>query len=85
MVRNNQSTQSAGTSIKPKMSDILTVISWREIANKYFGKSSSWLYHKMDGIDGNGKQGGFTEQETAQLKEALIDLSARIKATADSL
>ena len=40
--------------VKSKMSDILVAISWREIARTYFGKSSSWLYHKLDGIDGNG-------------------------------
>ena len=42
------------TDVKQKMSDILIAISWREIARTYFGKSSSWLYHKLDGIDGNG-------------------------------
>ena len=42
------------TDMKKKASDILLAISWRELANNYFHKSSSWLYHKMDGIDGNG-------------------------------
>ena len=48
------------TDMKKKASDILLAISWRELANNYFHKSSSWLYHKMDGIDGNGGKGGFT-------------------------
>ena len=39
--------------MKSKLSDILLSITWRDIARRYFGKSSSWLYHKMDGIDGN--------------------------------
>ena len=48
------------TDMKKKASDILLAISWRELANSYFHKSSSWLYHKMDGIDVNGGKGGFS-------------------------
>lgn len=73
------------TDMKSKMSDILVAISWREIAGTYFGKSSSWLYHKLDGIDGNGGVGGFTTDEAAQLKGALCDLSERIRRAADSI
>jgi hypothetical protein len=67
------------------MSDILIAISWREIARTYFGKSSSWLYHKLDGIDGNGGTGGFTVDEAAQLKGALCDLADRIRRAADTI
>ncbi len=71
--------------VKSKMSDILVAVSWREIARTYFGKSSSWLYHKLDGIDGNGGAGGFTPDEAMQLKGALCDLSDRIRRAADSI
>lgn len=71
--------------VKTKVSDILVAISWREIARTYFGKSSSWLYHKLDGIDGNGGSGGFTPEEAQQLKDALCDLSDRIRRAADSI
>lgn len=70
---------------KKRMSDILVAVSWREIARTYFGKSSSWLYHKLDGIDGNGGEGGFTPEETERLKAALYDLAARIRNAADTL
>ena len=73
------------TDVKQKMSDILIAISWREIARNYFGKSSSWLYHKLDGIDGNGGKGGFTVEEAAQLKGALCDLADRIRRAADTI
>ena len=73
------------TCVKEKLEDILFVVSWREIARGYFGKSSSWLYHKLDGIDGNGGVGGFTEEEKQKLQGALYDLSRRIRNTADSL
>lgn len=50
--------------MKQRMSDILVSISWRN----YFGKSSSWFYHKMDGINGVGGNGGFTPDEAKQLQ-----------------
>lgn len=71
--------------MKKKMEDILLSISWRELADRYFEKSGSWLYHKLDGIDGNGKPTEFTEEEKFMLKGALTDLSDRIRRTADSI
>ena len=73
------------TNVKKKMEDILLIVSWREIARGYFGKSSSWLYHKLDGIDGHGGVGGFSDEEKYQLQGALYDLAKRIRKCADSL
>lgn len=70
---------------KSRLADILVEVSWREIARRYFGKSSSWLYHKLDGIKGDGSEGGFTPEETLQLKEALNDLASRITTAASKL
>lgn len=71
--------------MKSKLNDILLSITWRDIARRYFGKSSSWLYHKMDGIDGNGGKGEFSPEEVRQLQAALYDLSDRIRAAADRI
>jgi hypothetical protein len=60
-------------------------ISWAKIAQKYFGKSSSWIYHKLDGIDGNGNKNDFTYTEKLQLKNALIDFSERIRHAAENI
>ena len=73
------------TDAKSRLNDVLLEISWREIARRYFGKSSSWLYHKLDGIKGDGSPGGLTQQEAKQLREALEDLSSRIINAASSL
>ncbi len=73
------------TDMKKRLKDVLMVISWRELANTYFHKSSSWLYHKMDGIDGNGGKGGFSEKEAFLLRSALIDLSERLRKAADEI
>lgn len=71
--------------VRKLLGDIEVAISWREIARRYFGKSSSWLYHKLDGIDGNGGEGGFSDAELEQLKGALHDLADRLRRAADSL
>lgn len=74
------------TDAKARMQDIIVAISWREIARRYFGKSSSWLYHKMDGIKSDGTPGGgFSPEEAAELKAALHDLADRINAAASKL
>lgn len=73
------------TDMKKKIKDIQMVISWREFANTYFQRSSSWFYHKLDGIDGNGGQGGFNEEEAKQMRSALIDLSNRIRRVAETI
>lgn len=73
------------TDMKKKVQDILMSVSWRDFANTYFGKSSSWFYHKMDGIDGNGGKGGFNEAEVEQMRGALFDLSNRIRRAAEAI
>ena len=73
------------TDMRKKIKDIQMAISWRDFANTYFQRSSSWFYHKMDGIDGNGGVGGFNETEALQMKGALIDLSNRIRKVAESI
>lgn len=80
-----KSLSSGQTTMKVKLNDILLSITWRDIARRYFGKSSSWLYHKMDGINGNGGKDEFTSDEVKQLQAALYDLSDRIRAAADTI
>lgn len=68
--------------MRTQLKDIMLLTSWREIAMTYFKKSSSWLYHKLDGIDSNG---GFTPEEARQLQQALYDISDRIRRAADQI
>ena len=73
------------TDMKRRVKDIQMAISWRDFSNTYFQRSSSWFYHKMDGIDGNGGLGGFSEEEAEQMRGALIDLSNRIRRAAENI
>ena len=76
--------EKAGT-MKAQLKDILLSISWADLSKTYFGKSNSWLYHKLDGIDGYKKPTEFTEAEKMQLKGALCDLADRIRRVADTI
>ncbi len=71
--------------LKQSVSDILLDISWAQISKKYFGKSRSWLNHKINGINSNGAKTEISLEEKEQLKHALKDLAKRIEACADSL
>ena len=71
--------------VKGRLADILMHVSWGDISREYFGKSGSWLYHKLNGIDGNKKPTKFTVEERYQLKGALYDLADRIRRAADNI
>ena len=71
-IRINQAT-------RDQLKDIMLDVSWAKVSQRYFGKSPSWIYHKMDAINGNGSDGGFSETEKEQFKSALFDLSERIR------
>lgn len=73
------------TDMKQRMADIYLAVSWREIVRTYFDKSVPWFQHKMYGIDGNGGQGGFTDEEAQQLRGALVDLADRIRKAAEKI
>lgn len=71
--------------MKQRLADINLSVSWMDFANKYFHKSSSWFYHKLNGIDGNGGTGGFNEEEAERLRNSLFDLSNRIRRAAENI
>jgi hypothetical protein len=56
-------TVSKETGLKKELSDIILDISWAKLSKRYFDKSPSWIYHKIDGIDGIGKATGFVGEE----------------------
>ena len=66
--------------VKHLLSDILLDISWARLSKNYFGKSSSWIYHKLDGIDSD-----FSYSEKLMLKNALCNFSDRIRKAAERI
>lgn len=71
--------------VKEKIQDIILDINIAKLSNRYFGKSSGWLYHKLDRRDGNGKETDFSPEELEQFKGALHDLADRIRKATDTL
>lgn len=80
MERTTQSTE-----IKSALKDVYLYIVWGKFANTYFSKSSTWLYNKFNGRDGNGGIGGFTENEKALLKKSLLEFADKIRNIAEQL
>ena len=70
---------------RAKLGDMPEALSFSYIAQKYFGKSRSWLMQKVNGNVVNGKKACFSEQERIQFREALQDLSKKLSALAVTL
>jgi len=70
---------------REQIKDIMLDVSWAKVSKKYFNRSPSWIYHKIDGINGNGGDGSFTAEEKQRFISALYDLSERIRIVADNL
>ncbi len=73
------------TTVKKQLWDILLDVNVAKIAQRYFQKSPSWLYHKLDGVDGNKKPTDFSDEELETLQNGLYDLSERIRLSAEKL
>lgn len=71
--------------MKAQLQDILMSISWMDLSRTYFDKPSSWLYHKLDGLDADNKPVEFTTEEKFMLKGALSDLADRIRRASDEI
>lgn len=65
-----------------KLGAIPDYISMSYIAQRYFGKSRSWLHNKLHGNMNNGKPSELTPQEKEQLQKALHSLSQEIEQAA---
>ena len=64
--------------IKLQMQEVASIISLSYLAKRYFNKSRSWLYQRMNGNIVNGKPARFTEDELAILNSALKDISKKL-------
>lgn len=72
------------TTVRQVLNEVYEDINWAYLAQNYFGKSRSWLYHKFSGRN-NGKPDDFSDIDRERLKGALVDISNRLRMTADKL
>lgn len=66
--------------LRGKMREVLPAISVSYIARKYFGKSASWFYQRLNGNKVNGKEAAFTPNELSTLSAALNDIGKKLSA-----
>lgn len=68
-----------------KESDILRMLNASYIAKRFFGKSNSWFYQKLNNNITNGSKCEFTDTEIKTLRNALTTISIEVKEVADKL
>lgn len=62
-----------------ELDDIADMASMSYIAKKYFNRSRSWLYQRLNGNTVHGKPATFTPEERQTLAKALDDMSRKFK------
>ncbi len=65
--------------------DIMKVLKVSYIAERFFGRSRSWLCHKSNNDIVNGKREGFTIDERKKFKSALDTIACEIQILSDNL
>lgn len=71
--------------IELKEADISKVLKMSYIADRFFGRSRSWLCHKLNHNIKNGKPDDFTEEERKTLKDALETIAMELQELADNM
>ena len=61
------------------------LINKTKLAKHYFGKSTSWLNQKINGITVNGKRSEFTAEEYDKLTAALRAVAEKLNEYADAV
>jgi DNA replication initiation complex subunit (GINS family) len=74
-----------GTYVELKEQDIMKVLKASYIAERFFGKSRSWITHKLNHDLKNGKPDDFTPEERKMLRDALETIAFEIQSLADSM
>ena len=61
------------------------ILNMSYVSKRFFGKSRSWLCHKLNGDKINGKEVGFTPTELEIFREAIYTLSIELADYADNI
>lgn len=68
-----------------QIGDLVFYVKFGKISKEYFGYSSSWLYQRINGYDGNGNPCELTDEQRETFREALHSLARKIDSVADGL
>jgi len=64
--------------MREKLKDIIPAVSLSYIAKTYFGKTRTWIYHRINGSIVNGKPAKFNAEEKKILEGAFRDLGSKL-------
>lgn len=68
-----------------KLGDVSKYVSLSQVATDYFGKTKQWLYQRLKNYNVNNKPATFTSDEKEQFRQALLDISRKIREAALNL
>jgi len=68
--------------LRVQLQALAPALSLGYIAKTYFGRSSTWLYQRLNGNVVNGKIAHFTCEEIKTFKAALADLGTKLSTAA---
>ena len=74
-----------GKEVKNSIDTVLPYISLQRLSKDYFGRHSSWLYHKLNEDVINGVRYQLNEEELRVLSAALKDIAAKISVTSNTI
>lgn len=71
--------------LSEKLGDVAKIISMSYVAREYFGKSRSWLSHRLNGDTVNGKPCRLNKEQMQEFKKALADIANKIGSISETL
>lgn len=71
--------------MREQLGEILPFVSVSAISKRYFGKTSSWFYQRLNGNTVHGKPAKFSKSEITTLKHALSDIGRKITTIATTI
>lgn len=60
------------------LGEMTDALSLSYLAKRYFEKDKTWLYHRLNNSNVNGKPASFSQQELIILADSLKDLSSKL-------
>lgn len=72
-------------SVRQVLDDVYDFLSWSYLAQNYFGKSRTWIYHKFSGKGYAAGVDNFSDIDREKLRDSLNDIALRIQNAAAKL
>ena len=64
--------------VRNMLGEMADALSLSYLAKRYFEKDKTWLYHRLNNSNVNGKPASFSQQELIILADSLKDLSSKL-------